>query len=535
MSMSKTTRTWGGVAIRGRSSRILVVMRSAVTWSLLFLTILISRQDIILPDFQDDVQVLPMDQHPSDLVPLSSIPENERDVIPGVFKYGESVTESPNAADELIITAASITGDYHHPNKLWFQLLGMGKLMFSEGNNFGICGNRTNNATTYNLKPWSEMRDEKFFCRIGNLETRLELMPSTNYDGNTVESIQVWRCPLIGIQGHNDIISKSDMELFFLPPRVQNDLALAVEVIHKSQRGITSQVVRINIPIAKPSIGIHQIHSDQPANDSFLNERHNITLCVVSHANGIPRLNEHIRYHHDIVGIDHIHVGLFTNFGEGNKDKAELVHHVLNDFLFKSDVDRGALSVSPIWDEEFDVQCSGRDFQILSFYQECLYRAKSTSEFVATWDLDEFFLFTSKDSRKNRSLPDFLRAIDHSKCRDWSYVTMRSSSAGGEVPEDHLTGLAILDFPTRGNETNNVWLKSIARTEKCFLNSPHILGSCLPHEKSNISDAIGMHPEHSECSFIIDDAVMVHARTHRLGQDGIPIENGLIHSVLLDG
>lgn len=112
---------------------------------------------------------------------------------------------------------------------------------------------------------------------------------------------------------------------------------------------------------------------------------------------------------------------------------------------------------------------------------------------------------------------------------------MRSSSAGGELPNDHVTGLAMFNFPTRGNETNNVWLKSIARTEKCFLNSPHILGSCLPQGKLNISDTIAMHPEHSECAFLTDDAVMVHARTQRLGQGDILVESGLVQSVLIDG
>ena len=144
--------------------------------------------------------------------------------------------------------------------------------------------------------------------------------------------------------------------------------------------------------------------------------------------------------------------------------------------MFKSDVSKGALSVSPIWDEDFDVQCTGRDLQILSFYQECLYRAKGTSEFVGTWDLDEFFLHITNSTGSKPSIPDILRAIIHPKCQNWSYVTMSSSSSARVVPDDQETGLVLLDHPTRGNTTNHVWLKSIARTEKCFQNSPHILG-----------------------------------------------------------
>ena len=210
---------------------------------------------------------------------------------------------------------------------------------------------------------------------VGERETRLLLMPSDNYDGNTVNQIQVFRCPLHGIGGEEDVISAYDMDRLRHHTQSQSDLALSVEVIHKAKGGRSVQVVKIVLPVAKPSVGIHKTLSDLPVKESFLKERHNMTLCIVSHANRITRLNEFIRYHHDIVGIDHIHLGLFTNFGEGNRKKAEEVHYAINDLLFKSDVSKGALLVSPIWDEDFDVDCTGRDLQILSFYQECLYRA----------------------------------------------------------------------------------------------------------------------------------------------------------------
>jgi hypothetical protein len=414
--------------------------------------------------------------HQSVLLSMTSIPKDELAVIPGKFQYG--VSQNDETSELLVITAASITGDYHNPDALWFQFLGMGERMFNDDDsNFGICRSRTND-TIGTLKPWQEawkdMQDEELFCRIGEREARLLLMPSTSYDGNTHSQIQVFRCPLHGIEGEEDVISAYDMDRLRQHIRLLPDLALAVKVIHKAKGGRSTQVVRIVLPIARPSVGIHRILSDVPVDVTFLSERHNITLCLVSHANGIPRLNEWIRYHQDIAGIDHIHLGLFTNFGEGKREKAEQVHYAINNLLFKSDVSKGALSVSPIWDEDFDVQCTGRDLQILSFYQECLYRAKGTSEFVGTWDLDEFFLFNSTGSKP--SVHEFLRAIVHPKCPDWSFVTMSSSVSAREVPDDHDTGLVLFDHPTRGSTTNKVWQKSIARTEKCFQNSPHILG-----------------------------------------------------------
>jgi hypothetical protein len=358
----------------------------------------------------------------------------------------------------------------------------MGARMFEDGNNFGICKNRTNDTNVNNItmKPlkesWMDMKVNDFFCRIGKRETRQLLMPSDNYDGNTVNQIQVFRCPLHGIGGEEDVISAYDMDRLRHHTQSQSDLALSVEVIHKAKGGRSVQVVKIVLPVAKPSVGIHKTLLDLPVKESFLKERHNMTLCIVSHANRITRLNEFIRYHHDIVGIDHIHLGLFTNFGEGNRKKAEEVHYAINDLLFKSDVSKGALLVSPIWDEDFDVDCTGNDFQKLSFYQECLYRAKGTSEFVGTWDLDEFFLYNISSTGSKPSISDFLRGIIHPKCQNWSYVAMSSSTSARVVPDNQETGLVLFDHPTRGTTTNHVWLKSIARTEKCFLNSHHILG-----------------------------------------------------------
>ncbi|KAL3826794.1 hypothetical protein ACHAXA_000620 [Cyclostephanos tholiformis] len=479
------------------------------------------------------VLILDVDKSPqqSVLLAMTNISKDEYDVLPGIFDYGVS----KNRKHELVITTASITGDYHNPDALWFQFLGMGGRMFRDGNNFGICKSRSNDTDNdfgtlkQRDKAWEDMQDEEFFCRIGGREARLLLMPTDNYDANTHAMIQVFRCPLRGIQGQGDVISAQDMDRLRYHTRALADLALKVEVIHKDKEGKLTQVARIVLPLTKPSVGIHRILSDVPVEKSFLSERHNITLCLVSHPNGILRLNEWIRYHQDIVGIDHIHLGLFTNFGEGNGEKAKQVHYAMNNLLFKSDVRKGALSVSPIWDEDFDIQCDGRDLQILSFYQECLYRAKGTSEFVGTWDLDEFFLFNITGPKP--SISEFLRTIVHPKCQDWSFVTMKSSSTKREVPDGHDTGLVLFDHPTRDSAMNKVWLKSIARTEKCFQNSPHILGACLPQGTMNISGAVAMHPDAAihECAFMVDRAFMVHARDFEPG--GVSVETGLIQSI----
>jgi hypothetical protein len=212
--------------------------------------------------------------HQSLLLSMASIPKDEYDVIPGRFHYGVS---DNNETRELIITSAFITGDYHNPDALWFQLLGMGARMFNGGNNFGICKNRTNDTTVNNTmkslkESWMDMKVNDFFCRIGERETRLLLMPSDNYDGNMVNQIQVFRCPLRGIEGEEDVISAYNMDRLGHHTQSQSDLALSVEVIHKAKEGRSVQVVKIVLPVAKPSVGIHKTLLDLPVKESFLNE-----------------------------------------------------------------------------------------------------------------------------------------------------------------------------------------------------------------------------------------------------------------------
>ena len=63
--------------------------------------------------------------HQSVLLSMTSIPKDELAVIPGKFQYG--VSQNDETSELLVITAASITGDYHNPDALWFQFLDGGK------------------------------------------------------------------------------------------------------------------------------------------------------------------------------------------------------------------------------------------------------------------------------------------------------------------------------------------------------------------------------------------------------------------------
>ena len=375
----------------------------------------------------------------SAFVPMESIPEGERQVFPGLFYYGEgNVSKTP-----LILTGAAMAGDYSNSNALWLHLFGMGGKMFKQGN-LGECysrderknGVQLSGGGNRGLRTFTEMKDEIFRCRIGTRTARFELMPTDSYDGNTNEVVQVWRCPLHGVPGRDPVLLDSDFQQL-CQHSMDHNTVLTIDVLYEGA-GLTP-VVKLHLLIDEPSLGIQSMLSHMPAKPSCIHERHNVALCTIAHANGIHYLNKFIRYHHDVVGNDHIHLGLLTNFGEGGKEQAMQLHHIVGNLLFGPDVAASTLSISALWDEDFDFQCDGQDNPKMVFFQQCLYRAKGTSEFLATWDLDEFFHLKGAEEvprNSRRKLPDFLRGIEHPECQDWSYVTILSAFFDGSDGAD---------------------------------------------------------------------------------------------------
>jgi len=480
----------------------------------------------------------------SALVSLAALPQQERQFISGVYQYSDDDhNDDVNGAKSsaLIIRGASITSDYHSPGKrLWFQLFAFGNRIMDKklapGGHYcslDINNNNNNNNNVQNsnntilpLTPWNDMHEEIFLCNIGTKTSRAILMPSKGVDSNTNQVVQIWRCPIK--------LSSSDFEKFYHHPTA--DMAMAITFLHKkgnnnknnndkrdtsSLTTTTTEVTTIYIPSIEPSVGVGRVESSSP--QPFFKQRHDITLCVVAHPNGLVNLNEFITYHRTVVGIDHFHISFYLQSGnvlhnaDGIEDDALLP---MANSLLAHDIDEGRVSLSTLWNANLTggISCSDQAVPKNFFYQECLYRAKSTSEFVATWDLDEFFLFQRGEKEKKKKeearreqkyhLPDFLRGIKHTKCQDWSFVTMKSSFAGGISPEhgNYQTGLKAIDHPRRTLATNTVWQKSISKTKNVFLNTFHLPGSCIPQGTANhraVSEAASaIHPSDDKCAFM---------------------------------
>ena len=466
------------------------------------------------------------------LVPLESIAEKDRLFKPGPYQYGNNET--------LFLTGAALRGDYHEPDVLWLQFYALGErpflvffpCEFEMGSPFEG-RNASQDTGGLPFKKVAEMEQETFHCQINQRTTKCELIPTNRgADGNTNELLQVWRCPLHGIDGEDGLVSTKDLE-YFRQASADTSLVLPIEIMYEDSTSVLSKVTTLYVRPFEPSVGINTIRAKPKSSaiSPFLSRRYNITLCLVVEPNGLAHLTEHMRYHLDVLGIDHIHLALDAGLERmGNENATRFARTARR--MLHPEIDSGKVTLSTMWDDSLGLYCKETDIPKSIFYQDCLYRAKSTSEFVATWDLDEFLVLKNSNNLppKQKNLADVLRKIHHPVCEDWSFVTLESAVAGRKSPMDN-TGLVAYDYSIREKEAERTWQKSIGRTKNVFVNSFHIPGSCLLPGKSSMSDLQSIHPRDGECAFYInDEAMMIHTRGvhHGYAEDiNSPVPNEL--------
>jgi len=475
---------------------------------------------------------------------------------PGIFPYN-----SNNKNLALYITGASITGDYRkEDNSLWLQMYGLGEMSFTNDLPLSCTysspefSNQSSKRFPHQQKSWINVQKERFDCQIiggnHNRRGRFMFIPTRGWDPNTNNLLQIWRCLLYGDGEYDDdydssVLSEMDRKRFLQGYNDQgSELILPIQILHVDpmNENSTTVVTQFFFPASEPNVGMNQIHQSsrhnrssstkkQPPNTMnkpFLQRRYNMTLCMVVEPNGLSTvLMQHLRYHFDELGIDHVHLGLQLR-DQNSLSDPELMksaHQIL-----RHEIDQGLISLASIEiDKNFHLDCP-KATRMAIFYQDCLYRAKSTSEFLGTWDVDEYLVLRNKNHKNNtnqnltdhvpnnkkvqkKKMVDLLREISHPPCQDWSFVTMKSVNAGVRKNESRSrVGLIAHDYPHQDKEPNIIYRKSILRTKNVFLNSFHLPGSVLLPGVTNISEVVEQVLENKKdtCAFYWDGAIMVH-------------------------
>ena len=254
------------------------------------------------------------------------------------------------------------------------------------------------------------------------------------------------------------------------------------------------------------------------------------TLCLTNvEGHGAPYLLESIEHHLDL-GFTRIVIGLDTPRREEDiavfKETGQLpgwFAEVRKELAAHIEAGRVTF-MAPYWPGS-GLLC-GKDWTKLLHSVSCLQYAKSTTENIAVWDVDEFLVPASGG---DVSLPDILgephfpkeNGDCHSTCfaTFGSYLVFSPHVAYPDLPPVPRAGFAALDFPYRAWDQNFVYQKSIARSKAAHAGWLHIPGSCRMDEYEQLWHA-NPHKEkgNHDCGVLVPPAVAsIHHFRHLIG------------------
>ena len=318
--------------------------------------------------------------------------------------------------------------------------------------------------------------------------TPLRLIRSMHPDVVAGDTTHVWECalpPSLSTRASLDALYEHAMPLHVrvrLPPTTTTEPPELVAFDIPLHSGVTGMAGPDNAPGRPPpwrSPGVA-----------------NVTLCtggVTHHA--LDLLVPWIRFHLDALHIDHIVVGI--QHARHSSSFTEM-RAALEDVIMQ-----GRVVVMPTHLDGIDVE---RDSLKMQFLNTCLYHAKQTSEYVAVWDIDEFFF---PAPGLPLSFPDLVRAKDAeftkqaqdgnpTACATWCYAAIASFTTAASGPTEkwdesmrqgYLTmrksklahpyyAAVPAVYPFRFRKHNWVWTKGVARSSRVYFAGFHNFGTC---------------------------------------------------------
>jgi hypothetical protein len=222
--------------------------------------------------------------------------------------------------------------------------------------------------------------------------------------------------------------------------------------------------------------------------------------------------------HHKNVGFEQIVIGFIADLGSSEMIGIQQ--------RLASYIEEGTVVLAAATAPGMDC---GTELLKVAFYQSCLYHSKGTSEYVGIWDIDEFWVpspsfrllppdtETSSADRSTAISPLLLndplwkesqyaerysvtQAMNALKTyqqyygcsdMDWCFHSFPSYTVHRKQrkhKQTRRTDLITQDFERRDAESNQVWIKSIAKTKNTFLGGYHEFGSCRLGNSSRLQN-----------------------------------------------
>lgn len=257
------------------------------------------------------------------------------------------------------------------------------------------------------------------FCQLGS-ETyqkhspqklfRMFFVPMYSLDPNQdASSPLLWRCNI------TETLNKTQLIRLMGDPTRLSALTVHIWMSTRDDRSRITMIATFSIPLDTGAMGVSTVPTRSGAAKSYFHKPPvSIGLCVAVHTERPLRYLGQFVQHHLNVGFSSIVIGV-----QGAHDS-----HVLTEAkrLLARYIDQDAVALTH-YDGAYGTQ---EDPAKLQFYLPCLYHYKGIAKYVATWDIDEFWVPPSslnvdgrhnldhvnlddevrRDSAENESIPD---------------------------------------------------------------------------------------------------------------------------------
>ncbi|CAM9490906.1 unnamed protein product [Phaeothamnion confervicola] len=303
------------------------------------------------------------------------------------------------------------------------------------------------------LLPWTEAVWLPLYCVVhgGDGKARrkqMEHVKLTSHDGNQDDSTLIWRCDVSGT------VAKGRWK------QRRRSATLRVSVVTYEWEVVTT----VDLPINRGG-AVGQYASRRPVRP--LPAEKSATLCAAGVTReSYPYLKEFV-LHHLAVGFGHVVLGIST--GPGQPTMAETERLLLPEVL------TGAVTLLPTMIP--GLRCETNMMETLPFFHSCLYRAKGTSEFVASWEVGELFI-PDKDDLSPGAAAAALRALETPGCDEWCYIRFPTYVARKPKEDYKRANRLGADFTLREAQPNEHFQRSISRTKTAHMAGLHVHGSC---------------------------------------------------------
>ncbi|KAG7357887.1 glycosyltransferase family 92 protein [Nitzschia inconspicua] len=261
-------------------------------------------------------------------------------------------------------------------------------------------------------------------------------------------------------------------------------------------------------PFTSPSMRQKSSASNQHmapvAPSALLQEKVDAVVCVAVFGQHVLKNIPEFVTHHVNVGFSHVIVGILDSELDGQNIRA--AQDILVDFLEDGTISLAAANLPHMKCDE--------DISKLNFYSSCLHHVKGFAEYVAIFDIDEYWvphrkaegnvldvqrlqpfppsivandpLWKESPYHEYQSIVETMKVIHQFQIEagcgeEWcfhTFVSLQVERKSNNVPWEQRTGRITDDFGLRGTGWDTPESKSIARTKYTNMIGFHQPGSC---------------------------------------------------------